>query len=440
MVFLKEIKILFRGGGSQRLLISNISWQGLERGSRVMAGVFTGILLASYLGPGPLGIYSYALSFVMLFAPIISLGYDGYLARDIILEKDKPGHILGTSAFLRLGGSIIAISLIWLYTYFQTSIQPETRLIIRVMSLSFLLYPFDVFDIWFRSKMKSKLAAISNIIALVFINGLKLVFIYFKAPLEDFVWLYVSEFALDAIIQLILYLKTEPGRLKKWAVSKARAKFVMMESWPLLISSFSYMIYSRIDQIMIGNMIDNESVGIFSAAGKISDIPIALILVLNSAIYPFQAGLFKNDMEKFNRQYSVLTQVYTLFSYAMLLVVILYAGYIMRIFPHSFAAGAAVLQINFVGLIFVFNSGLRNSWLSLTGNQRFLLYSTISSAILNIILNFYLIPRFGIIGAAWASTVSEFVSLFLMSSLYPKVFYAFKNQVNSLLLLNLFKK
>src|SRR6185437_8171753 len=319
------------------------------------------------------------------------------------------------------------------FIYSDTSLPQETVLIIKVLSASFLLYPFDVFDIWFRSRMKSKAASISKITAIVLINVLKIVFIYIKDPLVGFAWLYVAEFVINGILQLFFYIKMEPGNIRRWVVTAQRIRFVMVETWPLFISTFSYMIYNRIDQIMIGKMLGNESVGIFSAAGKISDLPVALILVLNSAIYPFQAAQYKNDLARFHRQYNILTQLYTLVSYLLLLIVLLSAGFIMGIYPHSFAAGIPVLQIEFLGLVFVFNSGLRNAYLSLTGNQRYLLYTTLTAAVINILLNYFLIPYHGINGAAWASTISEFIALLLLNSAFPKIRYIFKVQVKGLI-------
>ena len=405
----------------------------------MLAGVFTGILLAAYLGPGPLGVYSYALSFIMLFSPVINLGYDTMLPRDILFEKEKWNEILGSSALLRLAGSLLAILSIEAFTWFDTSMLPEMKTMIRVLSLSFLFYPFDVFDIWFRVQMKSKNASISKITALVIINILKLYFIWQKAPLLTFAWLYVSEFIVNGILQFSFYIKTEPRKVKQWMATTQRIKFVLREAWPLLVSTFSFMIYSRIDQVMIGNMLNNEQVGIFAAAGKISDLPVALILVLNSTLYAYLAANFKNNRELFNSQYLLLTRLYTILSYLMLLIVLVFGGWIIAIYPHSFAAGTAVLKIEFIGLVFVFNSGIRNAYLSLSGNQKYLLYTTLGAAVMNILLNLFLIPAFGINGAAWASSISEFFALFLLNGLFPKIRYIFIVQAKGLIPVGLLK-
>jgi len=421
-------------------LLSNISWQGLERGSRILAGVFTGILLATYLGPGPLGTYSYALSFVMLFAPVINLGYDTMLPRDILFEKEKWNEILGSSALLRFIGSLLAITSIWVFTWLYPSLDGEMKTMIRILSLSFLFYPFDVFDVWFRVTLKSKNASVSKIIALVLINLLKLYFIWIKAPLLSFAWLYVCEFIVNGILQFIFYLKTEPRKVNQWVATVSRIKFVLREAWPLLVSTFSFMIYNRIDQIMIGNMLNNTEVGIFAAAGKISDLPVAIVLVLNSSLYPFLAGNFKKAPDLFRRQYQVVTELYTVLSYLMVFTVMLTAGWIIGIYPHSFSAGSMVLKINFIGLVFVFNAGFRNGYLSLSGNQKFLLYTTVASAIMNILLNFIMIPVYGINGAAWSSTISEFFALFLLNGAFKRTQIVFLIQAKGLLPVLLFKK
>ena len=440
MALKEELYELFGKEGRHRLLLSNISWQGLERGARILAGVFTGILLAAYLGPGPLGVYSYALSFVMLFAPIINLGYDSMLPRDILFEKEKWYEILGSSTLLRFLGSLLAIVSIWAFTWLSPSLDPEMKTMIRVLSLSFLFYPFDIFDVWFRVTLKSKNASISKIIALVLINGLKLYFIWIKAPLMSFGWLYVSEFLVNGILQFVFYLKTEPRKVKQWVATRSRITFVLKEAWPLLVSAFSFMVYNRIDQIMIGNMLNTKEVGIFAAAGKISDLPIAIILVFNSTLYPYLAENFKSRPALFHRQYLLITEIYTLMAYMMLIVVVFGGGWIMAIYPASFSAGTIVLKINFIGLVFIFNAGLRNSYLSLMGNQKYLLYTTVASMVLNILLNFTLIPLYGINGAAWASAVSELFALFLINGAFPKIRYIFLVQLKGLLPLSMIKR
>lgn len=434
-----ELRELFGKEGRHRLLLSNISWQGLERGSRILAGAFTGILLAAYLGPGPLGVYSYALSFVMLFAPIINLGYDTMLPRDILFEKEKWNEILGSSALLRFLGSLLAILFIWGFTWFSTSLDPEMKTMIRVLSMSFLFYPFDIFDVWFRVTLKSKNASISKIIALVLMSSLKLYLIWIKAPLISFGWLYVGEFVVNGILQFVFYLNTEPRKLNQWVATPTRITFVLKEAWPLLVSAFSFMVYNRIDQIMIGNMLNTKEVGIFAAAGKISDLPIAIILVFNSALYPYLANNFKKRPELFLRQYLLITEIYTVMSYMMLIVIIFGGNWIIGIYPHSFSAASIVLKINFIGLVFIFNAGLRNSYLSLTGNQKYLLYTTVASMILNILLNFMLIPLYGINGAAWASTLSECFALLLINGVFPKMRYIFWVQAKGFMPLTLLR-
>jgi polysaccharide transporter, PST family len=439
LISIRELKSLFGRKGRYNVLFSNITWQALESGTRMLAGIFTGILLASYLGPGPLGIYSYSLSFIMLFSPLMSLGYDGFLVRDIIFQKEKWADILGSSAVLKAAGSLVSIAIIYIITSLDSSLDTETKSIVLVLSLSFLFNPFDVFDIWFKARLKSRIASISKIIALLLVNVLKVWFIWNKAPLVDFAWLYVAEFVVNGILQLFFYLRTEPQSLKKWTVSPQRLRFVVSESWPLLVSAFSYMIYNRIDQVMIGRMLDNESVGIFSAAGKISDLPVALILVLNSSIYPFMARNFKDRRGQFLNQYKLITDFYTVISYLMLVIVVFAAGLILQIYPASFASGKMVLIINFIGLVFVFNSGLRNSYLSLTGMQKYLLYITILSAVFNIVLNLFLIPLYGINGAAWASAITEFLALFVLNGVFKGTRPIFKIQAREFLLISLFR-
>jgi len=94
-------------------VISNTGWQFADNLLRMGVGLFVGIWVARYLGPGQYGLFSYALAFVALFSSIASLGLDEIATRNIVRDPAAKDEILGTTFVLKLiaGTVIFAVSI-----------------------------------------------------------------------------------------------------------------------------------------------------------------------------------------------------------------------------------------------------------------------------------------------------------------------------------------
>ena len=75
--------------------------------------------------------------------------------------------------------------------------------------------------------------------------------------------------------------------------------YIIKESFPLVLSGAAVVIYQRIDQVMIGNMIDKSSVAYFATAGKFLDLVIFLPMVLTQTITPLLVVVKEDDYEKY---------------------------------------------------------------------------------------------------------------------------------------------
>ncbi len=67
----------------------NSSWLFAEKILRMVVGLFVGVWVARYLGPEQFGLFSYALSFVGLFAAVATLGLHGIVVRELVIDENK---------------------------------------------------------------------------------------------------------------------------------------------------------------------------------------------------------------------------------------------------------------------------------------------------------------------------------------------------------------
>jgi O-antigen/teichoic acid export membrane protein len=162
------------------------------------------------------------------------------------------------------------------------------------------------------------------------------------------------------------------------------------------------------DKLMLGAMTTPESVGVYTVAHKIALFSLLPMWTVGEACKPRFASLMKNaeqaSLEKFVHQASLL-----MFSSSLPLLAVLYivAETVLRVFGEEFVSGAAVLRILLVGEAVAAACGPAGPLLNMTGHHRAVRNTLFAGLLINILANSILIPRFGLIGAATASTTAR---------------------------------
>ena len=164
MILIENIKKLAGHKGFQRYA-KNTTWLLLERVLRIISGLFVGILVARYLGPEQFGNFNYIVSFVGLFAAFSSLGLDVILVRELVKNESRLNSLLGTVFILKLAGAIFTILLIFISFYF-TSNDYNTNVMMLIVAMVTIFSSFNVVDLYFQAKVKSKYSVYVNIIML----------------------------------------------------------------------------------------------------------------------------------------------------------------------------------------------------------------------------------------------------------------------------------
>lgn len=113
----------------------------------------------------------------------------------------------------------------------------------------------------------------------------KIGLLFLKAPLEYFIIAQVFDTFLVASGYYYSY-KVIVGSVRNWTFDKTIVPFFIKESFPLLLSGAAIVIYQRIDQVMIGNMLNKTEVGYFATAGKFVDLILFLPAILVQTITP----------------------------------------------------------------------------------------------------------------------------------------------------------
>ena len=401
--------------------------------------LFVGIYVARYLGPERFGLLSYANSYVGIFTAIAILGLDGIVVRELVKSPDQRDTLLGTSFLLKVVGTLLMWVLI-LATLFFSNNDPLTSALIAIIAFGVLFQTFNVIDYNFQAEVKLKYVVHSQIVQLIVSSITKLVLILKGLPL---VW-FAAVYSLDAIILavgLAYAYSRNSGSIKKWKWNAKVALALLLDSWPLMFAYMSYLIYAKIDRIMIKEMLDEHNVGIYSAAYILYEAPLFISLMIAKSVYPILVQYYQDNKNKFFQLYSTLSSYMTLLSYLIVLFIFIFHEILIQItFGESFEESSKILMLLSFGMIPMFNAFLRSSYITISGNQKIILYTTLFSAMLNIVLNLLLIKAYGVIGAVYATVFTLTLSLIVLNFAFTNTRSIFFIQAKSLLLFGIWRK
>ena len=401
--------------------------------------LFVGIYVARYLGPERFGLLSYANSYVGIFTAIAILGLDGIVVRELVKSPDQRDTFLGTSFLLKVVGTLLMWVLI-LATLFFSNNDPLTNALIAIIAFGVIFQSFNVIDYNFQAEVKLKYVVHSQIVQLIVSSITKLVLILKGLPL---VW-FAAVYSLDAIILavgLAYAYSRNSGSIKKWKWNAKVALALLLDSWPLMFAYMSYLIYAKIDRIMIKEMLDEHNVGIYSAAYILYEAPLFISLMIAKSVYPILVQYYQDNKNKFFQLYSTLSSYMTLLSYLIVLFIFIFHEILIQItFGESFEESSKILMLLSFGMIPMFNAFLRSSYITISGNQKIILYTTLFSAMLNIVLNLLLIKTYGVIGAVYATVFTLTLSLIVLNFAFTNTRSIFFIQAKSLLLFGIWRK
>lgn len=423
------IRRRIEGRTNLHAIIHNTGWLLADKALRLGMGILVGAWVARYLGPSQYGELAYVISFVAFFQIISLLALQGIVVRDIVREQQAAPKILGTVFRLRLitgffcWGSAVALMAI---------LRPgdsHTLILTSIVGGSVIFQAADTIDLWFQSQTQSKRTVFSKAISYIIANGLNVWLILAKAPLILFAAVNLIELALSAIALMIAYrLYPAPFR---WSWDVIWAKKLLRESLPFMLSSLAAVVYMRIDQIMLREMIGLRELGVFSAALPLSSTWYFIPMIILQSFGPIIAQKKISDPVGYEKS---LKQLFSLMWWTMLplsaIIALLSEPIVALLYGSAYKASSAVLAIHVFANIPVALGIVQGIWIINEGKNILALSKTVIGAISNILLNLFLIPRYGALGAATATVLSYLMSAMISNIvLSPEIF---KMQIESL--------
>jgi len=394
--------------------LSNASWLFWDKIIRMGAGLIVSLWVARYLGPGQFGLLNFAVAVTGIFSTIATLGMDDIVVRDLAKSPEKTCDILGSAFTLRVVAALIAFAIVMICISVMRRGDTLTIWIVAIIAAQFLFQSLNVIDLYFKSTVQSKYTVYATNAAFLLATAAKVTLLVLKAPLIAFAWITLIEMVLAAALLLVAY------RLKGHIITSWRAKLPIMggllqDSWPLILSGLSVMISMRIDQVLIGQMLNDTQVGIYSAAARISEVWYFIPFAISTSMLPLLVESKKQSEALYYERLQRYTNVLALVSIGFVVLITVLAGPITNVlYGPAYAGSAGILRVLTWGGSLVPVSATWSYWMLLENRTKTMFYFNVFGALLNVLLNLLLIPHFGIIGSAYATLISYSAWMFVL--------------------------
>lgn len=400
---LKKTKI----SSNREKVVRNVYWAVLGKVVNIVCGLLVGVLVARYLGPEQFGLMNYVISYVMLFSVLAKFGMENIAVRELARNHDDKDTILGTLLSIRFVFAIITVLIIggtlW---WFESDLN--TTVLVLIYSISLILTSLDVIRQYFTSIVKNEYVVKTEISRTLIGSAVKAVLLIAHCSLIWFIIASTLEFALIGGGFILSYRKLV-GPLRVWRFDKSVAGLLLRESFPMLLSGTALLIYQKVDAIMIRNMLDDVAVGLFSVASKLTELSIFVPFVIAQSIAPLLVRTHREDLALYlkKRQQFVDVMVWSAIAIALLMC-LLAAPVISILYGAEYHAAIPVLQIMSWKTVATALANVSGQIIIIEQVQRYVGIRNLIGCLVCVLLNYILIPVWGIMGSAISSVITVF--------------------------------
>ena len=418
---------------TKEAIVQNLFWAVLGKIANLVSGLIVGILVARYLGPEQYGLMNYVISYVFLFMTFSAFGLDAIEVREEARKEKDYQTIIGTAFGLKILFSLLFMALVIL-TSWQMDADAYTTTLVAIYSLTIILNSFGVIRNYFLAIVQNEYVVKAEISRTLLGIAIKVLLLLLGASLTWFLVAYTLDGLLLASGYWMAY-RVKVGRISEWRYERKYALFLLKESFPLLLTNVAVIVYQRIDQVMIGQMINKESVGYFSVASRFVEVLLYIPMMLAQTITPVLVRTREQSEQEYvkkGQQFMNLSLWLSLLAAAV--TSMLSYWIILLTFGEAYLPAVAILQVMSFKAASVALSNTAGAMLVTEGLQRYAILRDGFGCIVCVVLNYLLLPRYGIMAAAFVAIASNVAAGYLADAMIPAYRHLFVRQTKALLL------
>ena len=407
-----DIKIsLFDNLTVKQTIFKNTFWLGTGTIINRILKLVLLIYAARILGATEYGKFTFAFAFVSLFVVFHQFGLSSIITREFSGEKWKKEEFHSIIS-LKILLSFVTFLLVLFGSFFVTSSFDVQKIILILALFSLINGLATVFYAFFQARQKMQYEALMETLQAVLVTGIGL-FILFKFPsVENLSYSYLfGVFVVLIFLLFFFHFKIFPLKIA-WEKTVWR-KFLTM-SWPLALTSLFGVIYVYIDSVMMGYWGMMTETGWYNAAYRIVIVSLIPMGLISGSFYPVLSEFFKESKEKLQNIWNHQIEIMILFVVPLVTGGIVLAPKIINfIYGQYFSPSILAFQILIImaGICSLYDPF--HNVLIVSEQQKKIFWIALLGALINIILNLILIPKYSLYGAAIATLIT-YILIFLL--------------------------
>ena len=408
-------------------LKKNISWIFAANALHAGFSFLLSIFVARILSLDDNGLLGYATSWITFFSYCTGLGYGGVTTKYFAQDEEHAGTYLCSFVGFRFVASVLAVILLQIIVRSMNPGEPLLHQVVFWQSLSILFGGLDLFIYWFRFINKANISAMVKLAAFAVSAVWRIVALAVFHSLLGYAIGVAMETILNGSLVMAIYFRYPKGR---FTFDASVARKALRYSYPFIFSSILLTIYGQADKIMLKNMMDSASVALYQVsltlAGCIAMLP-------NSLIEGFRPDIMEaklHDEKLFQRRMRQLYALVFWLCVAYGVFVTAFAKWLILFFyTEKYLGAVPSLSLIVWYTSFSYFGAINSVFMVAEGTNKWVPVNSFVGAVTNVILNFLLIPPLGIVGAALASLLTQFVANFLMMLINPRLRKGFRLMV-----------
>jgi len=402
----KNIKsFFFENVGIKQTIFKNTFWLILSELFTKGITFVIFIWLARHFGPKIYGQWAFALNFVSLFAILVDFGFSALTIRELAINKSKSSQYIDNILTMKLILGLIVLGLIAFIIQFLGK-EPEVIRLVYFLAFYIVINNFvTFFQSIFRANEKMQYETICRAIQGLSLLALSAFFIINNNPILTISYAYIGAALIGVLFSLIFIWRYFSKFFLKinWKICKK----ILKKSWPFLFSGIFYMIYFRIDSVMLGMFSNMKEVGYYNAAYNLFIAIFIIPEIITMSFFPKLSYFYERDKLKFRKIFSNFKLIIVIISLPLTVLLFLLSDFvIIKIYSQEYSASINLLKILSIIILFGFLARIYSWFLTSADEQKQVAKVQGLAALLNIILNYFLIIKYQAIGAAIATLIT----------------------------------
>ncbi len=404
-------------------LVKNVAFRTGTEAFKKLVNLGFVVFVARKLGADGLGRYSFLLVLTSILGLIADCGFSALMLREVATRRDEARELLGASMLLKALLSGVVFGLLWVIIHglnakggAATGAMTGHTEAYLFAAYCILLSFMEMFNTFFVVDQRLDLDAVTNVVQRGGAVLLGVVLVLHGMGIKGIGYAFAVATATAAALALGMVMKRFGRPI--FRIDAALFKSLMKEAIPLALTLFFSTVYFRIDQVMLGWMRSETELGWYSAAYRVFEVTALVPSILMLIALPIFSRLAKESKKMLVRAGQQMLVILLTLGVAISVMVALAAPKIVALFGRDFGTESSqALTVLMLTVVPIFCNLVFTTLFIAIGKQVRLMYCFMAGALVNIALNYLMIPPWGYLGAASSTLISELLLFALVAYL-----------------------